>query len=70
MIGWVELDPNTSITTAMACNINTGNVAVDGTEKNLPARIYVDDALLIEHSKWQVMMKLATLIEAIFIGTG
>jgi hypothetical protein len=67
MIGWVELDPNTPITPAVACNINTGIVAVDGTEKNLPVQIYVDDALLLGHSKWQIMMNMAALIMAIFI---
>jgi hypothetical protein len=37
MIGWEELNPNTPITPAVACNINTGIVAIDGTKKNLPA---------------------------------
>ncbi len=70
MIGWVVLNPNTPITPAVACNINTGLVAVDGTEKNLPVQIYVGDALLLGHSKGQVMMKLATLIKAIFVVMG
>jgi hypothetical protein len=33
MIGWAELDPNTPITPAVAGNINTGIVAVDGVQK-------------------------------------
>jgi hypothetical protein len=70
MISWAELHPNTPITPAVACNIITGIVAVDGMEKNLPARIYVDDVLLLGHSKWQVMMKLAALVEAIFVIMG
>jgi hypothetical protein len=70
VIGWAELNPNTPITPAVACNINTGIVATDGTNKNLPAQIYVDDVLLLGHSKWQIMMKLATLIEAIFVIMG
>jgi hypothetical protein len=70
MIGWAELDPNTPITPSVACDINTGIVDVDGTEKNIPVRIYMDDALLLGHSKWQIMMKLATLIKAIFIIMG
>jgi hypothetical protein len=44
----------------MACNINTGIITVDGTEKNLPVQINVDNALLLGHSKWQIMMKVAT----------
>jgi hypothetical protein len=37
MIGWAELNPNTPITPAVACKINTGMFAADGIEKNLPA---------------------------------
>jgi hypothetical protein len=66
MIVWVELDPNTPITPAVACKINNGIFAADGIEKDLPVQIYVDDALLLGHSKWQILMKLAALIEAIF----
>ncbi len=66
----MELNPNTPITPAVACNINTGIVTVDGTEKNLPAQTYMDDVLLLGHSKWQIMMKLAALIEAIFVVMG
>jgi hypothetical protein len=70
MIGWVELNPNTPITPAVACNINIGIVTADGTKKNLPAQINVDNALLLGHSKWQIMMKLAALIKAIFVVMG
>ena len=51
MIGWTKLDPDTPITPTFASEINNGIFAADGTEKNLPARIYVDDALLLERSK-------------------
>jgi hypothetical protein len=70
MIGWTELDPNTLITPAVACEINTGILAADGIKKNLPAWIYVDDALLLGHSKWHIVMKLAALIKTIFIVMG
>jgi hypothetical protein len=70
MIGWAELDPNTPITPTVTCDINTGIVATDGTEKNCPAQIYVDHALLLGHSKWQIRMKLAAPIKAIFIVMG
>ena len=46
MIGWAELDPNIPITPAVACNINAGVIAIDGTEKNLPAQKYMDNTLL------------------------
>ena len=70
IIGWAGLNPNTPIIPAVACNINIGIVTADGTKKNLPAQINVDNALLLGHSKWQIMMKLATLIEAIFVVIG
>jgi hypothetical protein len=60
-IGWAELNPNTPIIPAVACNINTGIVAADRTKKKLPAQIYVDDALLLGHSNWQILMKVAAL---------
>jgi hypothetical protein len=52
MIGWAELNPNIPNTPAVACDINTVIVTVDGTEKNPPAQIYVDDGLLLGHCKW------------------
>jgi hypothetical protein len=70
MIGWAELNPNTPITLAVAWDINTGTVATDGTKNNLPVKIYMDYALLLGHSKWQIMMKLAALIKATFVGMG
>jgi hypothetical protein len=70
MIGWAGLNPNTPIIPAVACDINTGIVAIDGTKKNLPAQIYMDDALLLGHSKWQIAIKLTALIKAIFIIMG
>ena len=70
MIGWEELNPNTPITPAVVCDINTGIIAINWTKKNLPAWIYVDDALLLGHSKWQIMMKLAALIKVIFVVMG
>ncbi len=32
MIGWAELDPNTPITPAIACKINTSMVSINGVE--------------------------------------
>jgi hypothetical protein len=70
VIGWAELNLNTPITLVVACKINTGIVSANGVRKNHCARIYVDNALLHEHSKLQILMKLATLIEAIFVVMG
>ena len=70
MIGWAELDSNTPITPAFTCEINKGIFTADGTEKDLPTRIYVDDALLLGWSKQQILIRLAALIEAIFVVVG
>jgi hypothetical protein len=59
MIGWAKFDPDMPITPAFACEINTGIFKVNGTEKNLPARIYMDHALLLGRSKQQTLMRLA-----------
>jgi hypothetical protein len=45
-------------------------VSANGVKKNLCERIYIDDALLLGHSKLQILMKLAALIEAIFVVMG
>jgi hypothetical protein len=70
MIGCVELNPNTPITPAVACKVNTGIVSANGVEKKLHARIYADNALLLGHSKLQILIKLAVLFYAIFVVMG
>jgi hypothetical protein len=65
MISWAEEDPTTKITQAFPCLINTGTL-----DAHLPARIYVDDALLLGLSRRQMELKLAALIEAIFVIMG
>jgi hypothetical protein len=70
MIGWAKLDPNTPIFPAFACKINKGVFTANEVEKNLPVHINVDDALLLGHSKQQILMKLTSLIEAIFVVMG
>jgi hypothetical protein len=70
IIGLAELDPNTPVNPAVACKINTGISVADGIEMNLPAQIYVNHALLLGHLKWQILIKLAALIKAIFVVMG
>jgi hypothetical protein len=65
MISWAEEDPTVKITQAFPCLINTGTL-----DAHLPARIYVNDALLLGLSRRQMEMKLAALIEAIFVIMG
>jgi len=65
MISWAEEDPTTKITHAFPCVINKGTL-----DARLPARIYVDDALLLGLSRRQMELRLAVLIEAIFVIIG
>jgi hypothetical protein len=65
MISWAEEDPTAKITQAFPCLINKGTL-----DAHLPARIYVDDALLLGLSRRQIELKLAALIEAIFVFMG
>jgi len=65
MISWAEEDPTTKITPAFPCAINKGTL-----DACLPARIYVDDALLLGISRRQIELRLAALIEAIFVIMG
>jgi hypothetical protein len=67
MIGWAELNTSTPITPMVACKINTGIISTNGFEKNLHTCIYGDNALLLGHFKLQILMKLATVIKAIFL---
>ena len=65
MISWAEEDQTAKITQAFPCVINTGIL-----DAHLPARIYVDDALLLGLSRRQMELRLAALIEAIFVIMG
>ena len=65
MISWAEEDQTARIPPAFPCLINTGTRDV-----HLPARIYVDDALLLGLSRRQMELKLAALIKAILVIIG
>jgi len=65
MIYWAKEDPTTKITQAFPCMINKGIL-----DARLPARIYLDDALLLGLSRRQMELRLAALIEAIFVIMG
>ncbi len=70
MIKWAQTDPSTPPTIAKACQINKGFTGTDNHPRHLPARIYVDDALVLARSKAHMEMVLAALIEAIFVVMG
>jgi len=65
MISWAKEDSTTKITQAFPCVINKGTL-----DAHLPARIYVDDALLLGLSRRQMELRLAALFEAIFVIMG
>ncbi len=59
------IDPNATKVRAFPCAINRGIIDGNGKRINLPARIYVDDALMLATSIEQMKMVLAAMIEAI-----
>ena len=70
MINWATIDLSVKLTKAVACAINQGVLDNTGVARPRPARIFVDDSLLLAISRWLMMMALADLIEAIFVVMG
>jgi hypothetical protein len=70
MISWEETNPTASITKAVPCSMNKGTLDAQGNRAKLPARTYVDEALMLALSKCHMMQVLTTLIEAIFVIIG
>ena len=70
MIQWAEIDPLVKLTKAFACSINKGVLGKRGVEQPRPARIFVDNSLLLAISQLLMKMALAALIEAIFVVLG
>ena len=70
MLSWEVNDHPPSLTPAMPCAINTGILDEHGNPIPRPARIYVDDALMLALCKLRMELVLAALIEAIFVVMG
>jgi hypothetical protein len=70
MISWAEHDPTVKIIPAVPCLMNKGTLDAHGNRAKLPARIYVDDALMLALSRCHMELVLAALIEAIFVIMG
>ncbi len=70
MIAWEKPNPTVSITQAVRCLINKETFVAQGNRMKLPARIYVDDALVLALSKCHMKQVLAALIKAIFVIMG
>jgi hypothetical protein len=65
MLKWETIDPNAKKVRAFPCAINQGTLDEAGKQINLPACIYVDDALMLAISIEHMKMVLAAMIEAI-----
>ena len=70
MRNWATIDSLVVLTKAVACAINQGVLNDTGVARPRPARIFVDNSLLLEISRWIMMMALAALIEAIIVVMG
>ena len=70
MVQWDELDHSVNITPAIPCNINRGIMDEAGNPIDLPACIYVDDAIMLATSVHHMKMVLVAMIEAIFVVMG
>ena len=74
IISLAEYDPNAKITPAVPCLMNKGTLENQGNRAKLPARMYVNDALMLAlsklGSKCHMKLVLAALTEAIFVIMG
>jgi hypothetical protein len=70
MLKWEEVDPSAKLTSAFFCTINHGIMDDAGKRRDLPARIYVNDALMLALDADHMKMVLAATIEVIFIVMG
>ena len=70
MIRWEDLGLPVTITSAFPCTINRGIIDDFGNRIDLPACIYVDDAIMLAVSVDHMKMVLAAMIEAIFVVMG
>ncbi len=66
MLKWEEIDPSAELTPAFSCTINRGIMDDAGNRIDLPACMYVDDALMLALNVNHMKMVLAATIEAIF----
>jgi hypothetical protein len=67
---WEEIDPSAKLTPTFSCTINCGIMDDAGSQIDLPAHIYVDNALMLALDLDHMKMVLAATIEAIFVVMG
>ncbi len=70
MLKWEEIDPSAKLTPVFSCSINRGIMDNAGNRIDLPARIYVVNALMLALDVDHMKMVLAAMIKAIFMVMG
>ena len=71
MVSWQKIKrPSTPLVRAHPCSLNPGVLDENGKQKDVPTRMYVDDALLAAVGKIALRRKMAVIIEAIFLVMG
>ncbi len=70
MISWAKYVPTAKIILSIPCLMSKGTLEAHGNRAKLPARIYVDDALMLALSRCYMELVLAALIEAVFVIMG
>jgi hypothetical protein len=70
MLKWEEIDHSAKLTPAFSCTINCGIMDNAGNRIDLPARTYVDNALMLALDVDHMKMVLAAMIKAIFMVMG
>ncbi len=59
MLKWEEIDPSAKLTPASSCTIDCGIIDDTGKQRNLPACIYIDNALMLALNADHMKMVLA-----------
>jgi hypothetical protein len=70
MLKWEEIDPSAELTPTFFCTINHGIMDDAGNWMDLPARIEVNNALMLALDIDHMKMVLAARIKAIFVVMG
>mgnify|MGYP006176991491 CR=1 FL=1 len=70
MVQWENLDRSVRITQAVPCDINRGIMDDFGNPTDLPARIYVDDAIMLSSNTGHLKMVLAAMFKSVFVVMG
>jgi hypothetical protein len=70
MLKWENIDPSAKLTHTFSYTINRGIIDDARNWTDLPARIYVDDALMLALDVDHMKMAMAATIKAIFVVMG